>query len=259
MRKIVSSAAAALLFLALTNSSQATPVSFSGTLSLTLGPGIIIPIQGSGTATVNQSMALGHVINYLTIPAGAFATAANTVNVPGTVITKVKVPNGISNLQIAVNAGGVCTRTHVRVVCPGGGLAGFGGLNGTLSLIGPANLSVPLPLSRVGAGSVTENPFATLFGAGWTTGVAKVTDYTVGGTVLTTTGSLYLNQNSTTFNTDTITLVSPIQIRVSAANTFLPSVAILTLHLPEPGAAVLALAGLATVSALFGWSRRRNR
>jgi hypothetical protein len=199
----------------------------------------------------------GHPINYLTIPAGAFATAASTVTLTDPVITKFKVPNGISNLSIMVNAGGTCTPPHALVSCPGGGLAGFGGLTGTLSLIGPANLSVPLSLSKVGAGSSAMNADATLWGAGWTIGSVKVKS-TGGATVLTTTGSLALG-TSNTFNTDNITLVSPIQIRVSATDTYFPSFAILTLHLPEPGAAGLALAALATVSGLVGWSRRRNR
>jgi hypothetical protein len=168
---------------------SAAVVPFTGTMSIQIGPLPEVSVAGSGLATVNGS-AGGHPITSLVIPAGAFATTALTLPVPNLYpIVQLKFPS-LSNRTVGVMAGGSCTASHPNVSCPGGGLAGFGTIQGD-ALIGiffthtagsftgtntVANLHIEL--SPVGAGSTwTESALGITLqvtGAGWTTGTAGV-------------------------------------------------------------------------------------
>jgi hypothetical protein len=168
---------------------SAAVVPFTGTMSIQIGQAAPVSVPGGGMATVNGS-AGGHPIQSLQIPPGAFATSI-TVPVQNVFpIVQLRFPL-LANGSVAVTSGGICTAGHSNVVCPGGGLAGFGPLMGTAVLglfythtVGSgsgtnvvANLFVPLGV--VGGGSTTNN-YSVLgvtfqvSGAGWTTGTAAV-------------------------------------------------------------------------------------
>jgi hypothetical protein len=299
MRLLLGFAAAFALAIGLAAPASAASVPFSGSLAVQIGTLPPIPVSGSGTATVNGS-AGGHPITSLTIPASAFSTSL-TVAVPNAFpIVQLAFPV-LANGPISVASGGGCTAGHPNLICPGTGLAGFGGVVGT-ALVGiffthtagsgsgsqpVANLSVPLGV--VGAGSTT---LATslgitvqVSGAGWTTGTASVFNPTAQvlthnpstfhqfptvtftasqsipvpgstGTLVSFAGTRSTNPTSN-FNTDTITLVSPIQIFNNATSAFIPSLASVSLHfIPEPGQLLMLGSGLA---ALLLYGRRRMR
>jgi hypothetical protein len=277
MRGFGVSTAALLLLLGWAHDVNAAEVPFTGTMSLRIGDLATIPIAGSGVATINGSGA-GHPITQLTLPSGAFATASATVPVANRapfVQIRLQGPGGfLENGAIALATSPNCTASHPRVSCPGTGLNGTGGLQGTL-LIGvfntqiashttfslsnftpgpnpAANLSIPL--SRVGAGSTVtrfkDGYVVTLSGAGWTTGTAFVLD-PLQATTWSLAGSRSTNPSSGGFNTDRLTLVSPVQIFNTATNAFIPSFATISVHFtPEPSGTLLLLGGLASVGAL---------
>jgi hypothetical protein len=295
MRLLLGFAAAFALAIGAAAPASASSVPFSGTLSVQIGTLPPIPVPGSGTATVNGS-AGGHPITSVTIPGGAFATSL-TVAVPNAFpIVQLAFPV-LSNGPISVASGGGCTAGHPNLSCPGSGLAGFGGVVGTALVgifFTPTNGTQPVanlsvPLGVVGAGSTTMATSlgitVQVSGAGWTTGTASIYNPTAQllthnpatfhvfptisftasqsitvpggtGTIMTVAGTRSTNPAST-FNTDTITLVSPIQIFNNATGAFIPSLASISLHfIPEPGQLVMLGSGLA---ALVLYGRRRMR
>jgi hypothetical protein len=205
----------------------------------------------------------------------------------------------VANGTITVTEGGSCTAGHPNVSCPGGGLAGFGGLQGT-ARVGlffthtagsssgtqpAANLTVPLGAVGGGSTAAAQGSGITLqvSGAGWTTGTVGVYNPTApllshipstvhafptltfeasaSFTVGTATTETFVGSRDTipedTFFTDTLTLVSPVQIFNNAQGSFAPSVATISIQLlPEPGALLLLGAGIA---ALRVYGRHRSK
>lgn len=303
MDRLLKLTAGSVLALLLAAPAHAAQVQFTGTLEITIGTLPTIPVSGSGVADVSLATGAG------TLPAGAFATVAipsrafqTALNAPvpnAFPIVQIQLagPGGTGSLQngaITVSQGGTCTRTHPNVACPGGGLAGFGGLSGSAivglftthtagSGTGPvANL--PVPLANVGSGSTTMvtggGIQVTVTGAGWTTGTVSIvnpqgttTVHIAGsGTGVNTTtttqtrmGTLNTNPARGTVNGqpavtgETISLVSPIQVFNTATNEFSSSLARLSLTLtPEPSGPVLVFSALAVVAALYGLRRLRS-
>jgi hypothetical protein len=292
------------------NPGSAALVPFEGVLSLTIGTLPTIPIPGGGVATVNGS-AGGDTISSLVLPSRAFVIVNRAGPTPGVTTSKISlvVPNAfpivqlmlrVANGAITVTSGGSCTAGHPNVSCPGGGLAGFGGLQGSArvglfythtaaSSSGTQPVfNLTVPLGAVGGGSTTgaqgSGITVQLSGAGWTTGTVGVynplgtlrthipstfhvfptlsftasSSYPIGTTATTTT---FVGSRDTSpggaFFTDTITLVSPIQIFNNAQGGFAPSVATISIQLlPEPGGLLLLGAGAAAL-ALYG--RRRAK
>ena len=140
--------------------------------------------------------------------------------------------------------GGVCTgpnpATHPNVGCPGGNLAGFGGLGGTFVI---GNLAIPL--SPVGRGSTAIRGNTMVSGAGWTTG--SITVFTTG-----TTGT----QTTTPGGDLIVALVSPIAVSAGGS---IPSGAVIVLNLPEPATTLIGVASLVTAAALYRVGRRKQR
>lgn len=292
------------------SSASAAVVPFTGVLSLQIGGLPTIPIPGSGVATVNGS-ARGDAIGSLMLPSRAFVPVARTGPIPGQFGSTIAlpVPNAypivwlalqVANGAITVTSGGSCTAGHPNVSCPGGGLAGFGGLMGTarvglfLTHTGGsssgtqpvANLSMPLGV--VGGGSTTSAQgfgiTVQVSGAGWTTGTVGVYNPTAtlvghvpytfhvfpsfsfvastSGPIGTGTTKAFRGGRDTipdgTFFTDTITLVSPVQVFNNAQGMFTPSVATISIQLlPEPGALLLLGAGIAALT-LYGRHRAKR-
>jgi hypothetical protein len=292
------------------NSGSAAVVPFTGVLSLKIGTLPTIPIPGSGVATVNGS-AGSDTISSLVLPARAFVPVVPNPPIPGSTRSTIAlpVPNAfpivwlalrVANGTITVTSGGSCTAGHPNVSCPGGGLAGFGGLTGTArvglffthtaaSSSGTqpvANLSVPLGV--VGGGSTASAQglgiTVQVSGAGWTTGTVGVYNPTAtlvghvpstfhvfptltfvastSAPIGTGTTPTFMGGRDTipggTFFTDTLTLVSPIQIFNNAQGAFAPSVAAISIQLlPEPGALLLLGAGIAALT-VYGRHRAKR-
>lgn len=173
-------AAAALLQAA---PAGAAVVSFRGSLSVQIGDLPEVIVAGAGVATVNGSGS-GPPVTALAIPGGVFATVA-TLPVDN-FFPIVRVQVSLVNQPISVNFGGTCTAGATRLTCPGGGLAGFGGLSG-MALVGlffthtagsgtgsrpVANLSIPLSIAGLGGTAMATGlgVQVTASGAGWTTG-----------------------------------------------------------------------------------------
>ncbi len=287
MRRVFSWMAGTALVLLLAAPALAVQVPFTGVLSIKIGDDLPrLPIPGSGTAEVAVGPEGGFTLPggafaTVTIPAGAFATAI-TAPVPNAFpIVQLKLA-GLQNGEVVLRDGTTCTADHPNVFCPGGGLAGFGGLAGSaiVGIFGTfgspgANLSVPL--SVVGGGSMfmTTDPqqgiMVTVSGAGWTTYSAQVIAPTA--VVHVSTGEL-ASQTATVMTPSTrtfsgyrtptpdggvaISLVSPVQVFNNATSQFAPSLARLTLTLPEPGAPLLVLSALAAIVGLYGLRRLRG-
>ena len=201
----------------------------------------------------------------------------------------------VYNRTISLASGAGCTAGHANVSCPGGGLAGFGGFDGRIllglfSLHTPVSGTTPIPVANlevplgvVGAGSTASHSYlgvsVRISGAGWTTGTVGVyhptgqrfvhlgyTAHVVGS------GSLYASETvpsgygttrtfrggrETSHGVQEIALVTPVQIFTSATQSFIPTVARMTIHLvPEPLTLGLLGAGCAGL-ALYA-RRRRN-
>jgi hypothetical protein len=260
--------ATATILLASAGPASAAMVPFTGTLSIQDPAGQTwLTIPGSGTATVNGSLG-GHPITQLTIPGGVFSTAGfATVFGPlptfGTVLaTPVPIFATVVNRTITLASGGSCTQFHPNVSCPGGGLAGFGGLSGAV-FVPLANLSIPLTV--IGSGS---NVFAgntsvglALSGAGWTTGTVLAFGSTsLGGTVTSMGVGSRSTDPGSNFVTDRITLVSPISLGVlnPLGQATVPGIATLSLHIvPEPGALLMILSGVLGFAAYERYRSRR--
>jgi hypothetical protein len=203
--------------------------------------------------------------------------------------------NPISNQTIVLSQAG-CTSNHPNVSCPGGGLNGFGGFAGSARLgfgVTPgyalANFSVPL--SILGGGSTFQRSRGSISywsgsGAGWTTGTARVFNPTATTVVfyahvpatthvfptvtyvasqdvfVTETGTTRTLVGSATTRsglaTDTLSLVTPLQL-FSPLGDFIPASARIQIHLvPEPG--TLTLLGLGAGALLLGAQiRARHR
>lgn len=270
--------------------SRAEIVSFDGSLSIQIGTLPPVPAVGSGVATVQ--FGTGNVVTQIALDAGAFATSI-TAMVPTDVFPIVQIkltgPGGmLQNQAISFGTGGPCTANHPNVICPGNGLGGFAGLDGT-ALVGlffttmhtagssnPAGTlpagNLAIPLGVVGGGSTTTAAAGgiqvTVSGAGWTTGMVAVFNPTAttmfllhgGGSTslqVTQTGTTQVFTGSNPGNSQ-LSLVSPIQIFDNAQGEFTPSIARISLTLPEPGATTLLLAGAGVISALYGLRRRRR-
>jgi hypothetical protein len=259
---------AATLFLASTGPASAAMVPFTGTLSIQDPAGQTwLSIPGSGMAMVNGS-AGGHPITQLTIPGGvfsisAFATVFGPLPTFGTVLaTPVPIFATVVNRTITLSSGGTCTQFHPNVSCPGGGLAGFGGLSGAI-VVPLANLSVPLTVIGSGSTAFTGNTLVglALSGAGWTTGPVLAFGSTSLGSPVTSMG---VGSRSTdpgsNFLTDRITLVSPISLGVlnPLGQATVPGIATLSLHIvPEPGALLMILSGVLGFAAYERYRSRR--
>jgi hypothetical protein len=196
---------------------HAAMVPFTGNLTIDFtanGGTASPPIAGAGMVNVNGAGGPSLEISKLTIPGAAFVGAYGAlVDGPGTV-TAYYGMRGLpwSNAPIVLSQGGACTAPHANVSCPGGGLAGFGGLPGLKAyfLFFFSTLSPLTPTGNVGAGSQAAgttpipNPTtprsAILSAAGWTTGVA------------TALGSNFTGSQAIAGNTVTLSLVSPIAI-----------------------------------------------
>jgi hypothetical protein len=227
----------------------ASPIGFTGTLSLQVIrlPPLVVP--GSGIAQVSPGPHIGSIA----LPSGAFATTNLTIVVtdPGVF--------PISGLGITVENGA-------------GTLSGAGG---TLPLVGAARFClfapclapvgvIPVPLGAVGVGGASTAPGVvnvTVLGGPWTTGMI-----TVGATFFQTVATGFRHgpvsgTSSTAAQGGALRLVTPILISTSIASDvpFVPAFAALDLHfVPEPATALLLACGLAVMgrSALARRPRR---
>ena len=193
----------ATLLVLLTHPAFGAPVPFTGTLSIdfTSSGGTALTIPGGGSVTINGGSTTVSPITSLTIPAGVFTGAGTASGGPGG--AHVVAGTSISNLLMAFAAGGTCTAGHAQVSCPGGGLAGTGGIAGlswTWTIIGSG---FPVAGSNIGIGSFSNNAYNFLVGAGWSTGTVTAKDFGATSPVSAFTGS----QTSST-----ISLVSPISL-----------------------------------------------
>lgn len=239
---------------------QAASVPFTGTLTLEIGTLAPVEIQGSGVATVNGRAPFVGPLRALTIPAGAFATPAGAFATPvGAFATVVDV----QNRTIQVRRGRSCTADHPNVECPGRGVAGFGGLDGTAVIgglthtAGSGALTFPAPafsvaLAPVGSGSTTTATGVRLSGAGWTTGTVSVYNPTAGTTQFL----------AGTRDRSGLTLVSPVQLDIDGIGA-VPSFATLRIRLLEepgpPGRRPMTIGFLGLLLAGVAiWMRRRR-
>jgi cysteine-rich repeat protein len=199
--------AGAALALVLAGQSVAAPVPFVGTLTLDFtgsatppAPPFVTSVAGAGIININPGTGILTPINAVSIPAFAFTGAAPTAfTFPfGFQVFPFQ---GLHNAPILLAAGGTCSAGHPNVKCPGGGLAGFGPLTGTLGLF-PFVGSL-FPIGGGSTGGISTAGF--LSGAGWTTGPVTAVSASTGvgpvGPPLATTGSV---------GPTTLSLVSPI-------------------------------------------------
>ncbi len=196
----------------------------------------------------------------------------------------------LANQTIAVAAGGRCTGTagtntvgHTNVVCPGGGLAGFGGLTGVALVglfsftshttgsvystplqhaVGSTSLPLPLnnlavPVSNVGNGSFITamggGILVSLSGAGWTTGTITIID------PLDLTTEMAQGSQMQTPSGFTVQLVTPTQVFNNATDEFANTLTRLsvTITTPEPAVTLLFFGALSTLALLYGLRRRK--
>ncbi len=169
---------------------------------------------------------------------------------------------------------------------PGSGIAG--GFGGTLAVgpgrsilcgippatlpitrFNPCLLNLPIFFDPVGVGGTVSNGGgfitpATVTGARWTTGLARVTNVvtpnTAGTTLVPTTLSLSGADLRTPGGRGTLTMVTPIRIQTSLLGGRAGGFAVATLHfVPEPGTALPVALGAAAF-ACAGWrARGRHR
>lgn len=210
--------------LGLARVSSGAPVPFTGQLVIDFpNGGTSFSIPGSGIATVNGAASTVSTITKVTIPSGAFSGsgAATPANFPFALAG-----SPVVNDQIVVSAGGPCSAGHPNVNCPGGGLAGFGGLLGlTFGTVAA---------THVGAGSQNVSTFPTIgfnpcfgsfpftatfliSGAGWATGQvnAAITGPVFSSCLISQTGTFTESMVATGAQIgNTLNLVSPIAIRL---------------------------------------------
>jgi len=189
---------------------QAAAVPFTGNLTIdfTANGGTSLVIPGAGMATLNGAGSPSFVITKLTIPPGAFTgTGLALVDSLSIVPAYYGVGGvGFGNAAIVLSQGATCTAGHPQVGCPGGGLAGFGGIPGLAGkfLLFSGTVGNLLPTGNIGAGSQAQGTYtarvATLSAAGWTTGVANAF------------ASNFTGSQAVVGNTVSLSLVSPIAI-----------------------------------------------
>ena len=197
----------ATLLVLLTHSAFAAPVPFTGSLSIdfTGMGGTALTIPGGGSVTINGGSGMVSPITSLTIPPGVFAGAGSAGGGSHMTVTGTAIGNG----AMAFTGMGSCTAGHFPWAdCPGGGLAGTGGITGlNWRFVGVFTL----PGSNVGVGSSSQFSFNRIYAAGWTTGPVAVRS----NAFLPTTAPVSSFTGSQTAST--ISLVSPISMLTARA------------------------------------------
>lgn len=219
------------LGLVLASPAPAAQVPFTGTLTVQVGGNLIVAGSGGGIATVNGSGG-GHPITSLTLPASAFATVAGSATIP-------------LNRTISVVNGGNCNRgafdPSLNCQALSATLGGFGALQGNLAI----------PLSGIGGTTSTS----AVAGQGWASAfVAAVGSPT---SLVTFAYGSRSTDTGSNFNTDRITLVSPIRVNVGPLAGQV-GIATISIHMvPEPSTVLLFLSGIAGLAGYGGLRRLR--
>ena len=264
---------ASFALLAAAPPARAATLPFTATLSIQVGslPGAVF--TGSGTAVSNG------IGTTFTLPSGLFAGG---VTFPASLFTGVPQISGVK-VVLTGNGSGSFNPTFVppSLHTTHVGFAG-GGVGGPMQVFGTAGVNVlqlfslSIPLSKLGLGSsVTAYLGAiavTAFATQWTTGMAYVrgvpitlvsphlpTSTTLPGTwtLPSATTTLTGSDARSAGGAGSVTLVSPVKAQTNVAGNF-PVFVILSVNfIPEPGTALLLLAGVVGLAA-FGRTRGRE-
>jgi cysteine-rich repeat protein len=174
------------------------PTAFAGTAVVNDSSGVLTPITKLGLYSENYLFSTGPAAQ------GAFGgTFGFGVRAGGTM--------GAGLYYLSVYLGGTCTGSYASYAnCPGGGLAGFGGLD-RMRHVGIQNSYYIDPVFGGGGryGTVFTSYLQTAFGAGWTTGQVKAYGFAT-----SVSNTLYTFTATSTGGVagSTISLVSPIVI-----------------------------------------------
>jgi hypothetical protein len=276
MRKLLTLVAAGALALGMAGSASATVQNYTGVLGLQISTLPAIPVNGSGTATINGSSGGAHVSS-LALAAGSFAVS--NFLVPITDPAAAPISGVIVNAQNAAgafaNMSGVGGALSLNPGGPLPGAAVAGGImpvqgsakvclfgpcvpmhtEGSSSVVAAANLLIPFTEGGVkgvgiGGGGITVKSSVniTVTGAPWTQGIAKIGTVTVQGF-----GHGPASATSTTnAASGVVQLVTPVLISTNIGSlATIAAFGILNLHfIPEPGTLMLLGSGVVGLAVL---------